>query len=92
MNICAKKKKIERPIEAIDDEPKTVYSKMIQYDDEFEFDFNVEDYLKEKGFNVNYKSLTEFEKERIMLELMMMRDTNIISVEQYNYEVIKLWS
>lgn len=84
--------KIERPIEAIDDEPKTVYSKMIQYDDEFEFDFNVEDYLKEKGFNVNYKSLTEFEKERIMLELMMMRDTNIISVEQYNYEVIKLWS
>lgn len=83
---------IERTREAIDEQPKTVYNKMIQYDDEFEFDFNVENYLIKKGYNVNYKSLTEFEKERIMLELMMMRDTNIISVEQYHYEVIKLWS
>lgn len=78
--------------EEIDDTPKTVYNKMMHYEDDIELEFDVSNYLKGKGFDVNYPTLTESQKELIMLELMMMRDTKIISLEQYNYEVIRLWS
>ena len=49
-------------------------------------------YLRDKGFNVDYPSLSEAEKNEIMLELMLLRDLKDITLEQYQQEVIKLWS
>lgn len=77
-----------------DDEPRSIYNRMRQYDfdDDNNYDFDVFEYLTQKGFNANYEVLSEAEKDLIMLELMRLRDEKVISLEQYNQEVIKLWS
>lgn len=72
-------------------EPITVYERQRDYDDEEEL-VDIEKTLTAKGYRVDYKNLSENEKNEIMLELMKMRDFKEISQEQYQQEVIKLWS
>ena len=68
-----------------------VYERQRDYEEE-EVIIDVTKILQEKGFNTNYKLLTEAEKNEIMLELMLLRDLKDITSEQYRQEVIKLWS
>lgn len=48
--------------------------------------------LQAKGFNTDYANLEMTEKNKIMLELMRMKDFKEISESEYRSEVIKLWS
>lgn len=76
---------ISKPIE--------VYQKPYsRYEEEIrENDFNVAKFLEDKGFSTDYRLLEEEEKNGIMLELMKLRKTKEITIEQYQEEVIKLW-
>lgn len=71
------------------EEPKEVYKKVYDYESEGR---DVSQILINKGFNVNYKELSMEEKNKVMLELMRMKDFKEISNEEYRSEVIKLWS
>lgn len=75
-----------------EEEPQVVnmYPYQREYDDEDD-DVDVGEILRNDGFNTDYSSLSEEEKNQIMLELMMLRDKKIISISSYKKEVIKLW-
>ncbi len=83
----------ENPIyvesEEIIEEEKEVYQKSKQYEDEETRDISL--LLQEKGFNTNYKELDIILKNEIMLELMMLRNNNEITEQEYKNETIKLW-
>lgn len=49
------------------------------------------EYLIEKGFITDYKILSEEEKNSIMLELMHLKNSGVITAEQYKKETIELW-
>ena len=68
---------------------KEVYTKVRDYEDECR---DISLILQEKGFNTNYKELSMDEKNKVMLELMRMKDFKEITSEEYRSEVIKLWS
>ena len=67
-----------------------VYERQRYYEEEESF-VDVEQILKDKGYNTNYESAIEIEKNDVMLELMKMRDLKEITPEQYREETIKLW-
>lgn len=71
------------------EEPKEVYQKTHYYDDE---ERDISKLLQDKGFNTNYQDLSMDEKNKVMLELMRMKDFKEITNEEYRSEVIKLWS
>lgn len=78
--------------EVVGEEPKQVYKRSLRYDDEDIIStYDIKKHLQEKGFSTNYSMLTEEEKNKIMIELMIMRDLNLITNEQYTQEVIELW-
>lgn len=52
----------------------------------------LEKILIENNINPAYSLLSTKEKDEVMLKLMILRNKNIISNEQYQKEVIKLWS
>lgn len=70
------------------EEVKSVYDKP-KYDFDEVRDISL--ILQEKGFNTQYKIMNSEEKNKVMLELMRMRDFKEISDEEYRSEVIKLW-
>ena len=72
---------------------KEVYKKELRYDtlDEIEGSFDIENHLKEKGFDLDYPSLLEDEKNEIMVELMLLKNLGKITEEEYTKETIKLW-
>jgi hypothetical protein len=69
---------------------KPVYERQRYYEDEYTV-VDVEQILKDKGYNTDYESALEIEKNEIMLELMKLRDYKEITPEQYREETIKLW-
>lgn len=71
------------------EEDNEVYEKAKFYDDEELRDVSL--LLKEKGFNVEYKTLPTEEKNKVMLELMKMKDAKEITEKEYKEEIIKLW-
>jgi hypothetical protein len=71
-------------------EVKPVYERQRYYEEEYTV-VDVEQILKDKGYNTDYESALEIEKNEIMLELMKMRDYKEITPEQYREETIKLW-
>ena len=74
----------------IKEEPvKEVYKKTKNYDFDEVRDISI--LLQNKGFNTNYKELSNDSKNEIMLELMKMRHLQEITDEEYRSEVIKLW-
>ena len=87
INNLEKEETIE--VEVIDEEVKEVYEKHKFYDEEDLKDVSL--LLKDKGFNVEYKTLTTEEKNKVMLELMRMKDSKEITEEEYKEEIIKLW-
>lgn len=73
------------------DDKKEVYKRIRDYEDDDEISIDVENILMTKGYNINYDIISMEEKNKIMLELMRMRDFKEITLEQYKEEVIKLW-
>ena len=74
--------------DSFEQETKQVYEKP-KYDFDEERDISL--LLQEKGFNTDYKKMETEEKNKVMLELMRMRDYKEITIEEYRSEVIKLW-
>ena len=74
--------------DSFEQQPKQVYEKP-KYD--FEEERNISLLLQEKGFNTDYKEMETEDKNKVMLELMRMRDYKEITIEEYRSEVIKLW-
>lgn len=79
--------------EETQEEPKSVYNKV--KDDFFYSDeasgFNIKTYLSDKGFITDYSSITDDEKNQIMLELMKLKNERKITNDEYLEEVYSLW-
>lgn len=60
-------------------------------EDILESKFDVEGHLRNMGLSITYYGITEEEKNRIMLELMKLRNSKELSDAQYQEEVVKLW-
>ena len=58
---------------------------------ETENKMDVKKYLLDKGYIIDYKSLSEDEKNKIMVELMVLKNEGKISEEDYKKETIELW-
>lgn len=84
---------VEENKKEITDEPTQVYKRLLRYEfeDDSEILFDIKKHLQDKGFITDYHLLSEEEKNLIMVELMILRDQKIISIDQYNQEVIRLW-
>lgn len=54
-------------------------------------DFDIASYLVKLNLNPNYKEATLEEKNKIMIELMKLKDQNIITYDDYLNEISKLW-
>ena len=52
---------------------------------------NIKDYLKDKGFIVDYNILDEDEKNKIMMELIKLKNDGLISMDAYYKETYELW-
>lgn len=53
--------------------------------------FNVKKHLQSKGFIINYTLASDEEKNQITMELMHLRDSGIITKDDYLDEIGKLW-
>lgn len=53
--------------------------------------FDLEVYLLDKGYLLDYSLLSEEEKNNLMVELMMLKNSNKISEDTYYEETYKLW-
>lgn len=60
-------------------------------EDILENKYDVEEHLRSQGLSTSYQGITEEEKNRIMLELMKLRQSSDLSDVQYQEEVVKLW-
>ena len=47
--------------------------------------------LLDRGYIVDYSILSEEEKEKVMLELMIMKSSQVITEEEYKKETVELW-
>lgn len=77
----------------LDVNPDMVYTsvkKEIELDEE-ESSTDVKELLNSLGFNTVYSSLSEEDKNKIMIELMMLKANGKISEDEYNSEVIEVW-
>lgn len=72
------------------EEEKEIYEKRISYEEE-RTNFPLKEYLQDKGFITDYKIAQEEEKQKIMLELMKLRDDKKISEDEYLEEAYRLW-
>ena len=52
---------------------------------------DIKAYLREKGYITNYASLSEEEKNRVMLELIKLKNEKRISQDRYYEETGELW-
>ena len=52
---------------------------------------DLSEYLKSKGYKLDYSTLSEEEKNNLMIELMMLKNTKKISEDTYYEETYKLW-
>ena len=69
-----------------------VYERTRDYDEELEEDRpSVKSVLTERGFNTDYTNMSVEDKNKVMVELMMMREQRIINNDEYQREIIELW-
>ena len=52
---------------------------------------DIKAYLQSLGYITDYKLLSEEEKNKIMLELMRLKDTEQITLKKYYEETYQLW-
>ena len=77
--------------EMSDDKEQEIYEKNIRYDTDEKSGFPLSEYLIEKGYTVDYKTASEEEKQKIMLELMKLKNDKKITEDEYLEEAYKLW-
>jgi hypothetical protein len=53
--------------------------------------FDIGGYLRNKGYITDYRLLGEEEKNKIMMELMYLRDQRLITKDEYLEETSRLW-
>ena len=69
-----------------------VYKRVRDYDEDLEEDRpSVKSVLTERGFNTDYTNMSVEDKNKVMVELMMMREQRIINNDEYQREIIELW-
>ena len=69
-----------------------VYERTRDYDEDLEEDRpSVKSVLTERGFNTDYTNMSVEDKNKVMVELMMMREQRIINNDEYQREIIELW-
>ena len=69
-----------------------VYKRTRDYDEDLEEDRpSVKSVLTERGFNTDYANMSVEDKNKVMVELMMMREQRIINNDEYQREIIELW-
>lgn len=82
------------PIEEKDEKlnsEREIYQKTFRYDDDEISGFKIQEYLQDKGFVTDYKLASEEEKQKIMLELMKLKNDKKITEDEYLEEAYKLW-
>lgn len=82
------------PVEEKDEElnsEREIYQKMFRYDDDEVSGFKIKEYLQDKGFVIDYKLASEEEKQKIMLELMKLKNDKKITEDEYLEEAYRLW-
>lgn len=52
---------------------------------------DIKNYLQDKGFITNYDLLSEEEKNKIMIELINLKNNGLISMDTYYEETCELW-
>ena len=60
-------------------------------DEDVRSDFNIKKHLQELGFITDYRIIDSEEKNKIMLELMRLKEQKTITQDDYLYEVSELW-
>ena len=69
-----------------------VYKRTRDYEEDLEEDRpSVKSVLTERGFNTDYTNMSVEDKNKVMVELMMMREQRIINNDEYQREIIELW-
>ena len=73
------------------EEIKEVYQKKYYFDDDEENFIDIKPLLEKVGFDTNYASLSEEEKNKVMIYFMTLRHEGTISEAQYKKETSRLW-
>ncbi len=73
-----------KPVETIENNEEIVIEEKEEY-----IDLNA--YLNDKGYLLDYSLLSEEEKNKLMVELMILKNSGKISEDTYNKETCKLW-
>ncbi|MBP5551074.1 MAG: hypothetical protein J6X93_03335 [Bacilli bacterium] len=69
-----------------------VYERTRDYDDEIDENRpSVKSVLNSRGFNTDYLNMSVEDKNKVMVELMMMREQGIINNDEYQHEIVDLW-
>ena len=69
-----------------------VYERTRDYDDEIDDNRpSVKSILSSRGFNTNYPDMSVEDKNKVMVELMMMREQKVINNDEYQHEIVDLW-
>lgn len=69
-----------------------VYKRVRDYDEDLEENRpSVKSVLNARGFNTNYQEMSVEDKNKVMVELMMMREQRVINNDEYQLEIIELW-
>lgn len=74
------------------EEPIKVYERTRDYDDELDSARpSVKSLLEGRGYRTEYDVMNVEEKNKVMVELMMMREQKVINNDEYQHEIIELW-
>ncbi|MGD9604793.1 MAG: hypothetical protein AB7V00_01395 [Bacilli bacterium] len=65
--------------------------RIIWEDDELPSAVNITKHLQDLGFNIQYQTLSESEKFKVMEELIKLRDQKLVTKDDYLEEIAKLW-
>ena len=69
-----------------------VYERTRDYDDDIDTNRpSVKSILEQRGFETNYAILSVEDKNKVMVELMMMREQKVINNDEYQHEIVELW-
>lgn len=69
-----------------------VYERTRDYDEEIDDNRpSVKSILSSRGFNTNYPDMSVEDKNKVMVELMMMREQKVINNDEYQHEIVDLW-
>lgn len=78
-------------IQINDDSTKQTYKRYYRNVEDQYSDFDIKGHLMSKNLPAEYYGLSENDKNKVMLELMSLKDNNDITIDDYLKETMKLW-